>query len=1078
MDIHEYLGVLRRGLALIVLGTLLGVGAGFAVQSVAEPTYSATSRELLTNKTAGDISLSQSRIASYVLVASSGLVLQPVIDQLGLDTNVDALAARLNVVAPPQTVVIEITATAATPLEAQNIANTVSDVFAGVVADQLETTSGAIPTAATPAPTGSVVPTDPAAVPVAPTPTPTTTTLPNGTVVPIAPVTAPVRVVNLEEATLPSAPDSSNGTLMLLVGGVLGLALGLLLASLREAFDRRVRTPRDVTAVSDVPVIGQIVGDRAVWSGVLVARTGSRAAIAESFRSLRARFDHLRDHREHRSFVVTAAGPGQGATTVTANLAVALANTATSVVVIDADLRGGVLSRIFGVHADPGLTEVLTQRIDLDAALQWGGTSGLTVLPAGSGPVNPGELLATPAMRELLGELRRRFEVVLIDTPTIAAVTDAAVLGSFDSSTLLVIAQGSSTRPKLDDAISMLAAGGGAPVGIVLNRIPRRLPWRRRPAVVPAAARPRESSLPVQALPEQAQQMRAQQQPAERPEDRRETPTVAPAPIALQKLTPTPRDPRDPIVAQRLTEFDVRAAHRAPAAPPAPATPAVQASPSVEPVEATMQDPQPEPIEVIGAAGSVPAASVAAAPAAAPHAAAAHDIAADDDLADDARAVDLPAHNAPILAEAGEPGVDLTPPVFDPPLPAQLLFAGRPELPIGRRTPRHQAATAGSPGSAARDGSAADRDSAFSALPSMPADQARVAEPQPQPRPQPTAPASVSPVATSAEEAATPSPGARESAPVPEAAAPASETPASAPASPDAPPAPASRFAPDMSRWAPDPSVYAVARPPKPGTEGQVPDPGVSGTVVTTISIATSRRPTALTTPPPPISRLLPITSGTSVDAEARPSTTTPSAATPSGPTPSGPPATGTSRESPELEPIRVRPARPSRPPMPPLIVGRERSLAPDDSPRRQFTDDDTISPERVAQLRAERLLRQTSETPAAAVDSLLGEIGGVPRVEVLSTRPVPIADPSETPARRARESYELRSRELERAAAERLQREQQRLELGIREQLAYGKRELESVLENRLEDTILRPAQLALPASRRDDAADGPADD
>ena len=91
-------------------------------------------------------------------------------------------------------------------------------------------------------------------------------------------------------------------------------------------------------------------------------------------------------------------------------------------------------------------------------------------------------------------------------------------------------------------------------------------------------------------------------------------------------------------------------------------------------------------------------------------------------------------------------------------------------------------------------------------------------------------------------------------------------------------------------------------------------------------------------------------------------------------------------------------------------------------------------------------------------VGSLLGEIGGLPRVEVRAARAAAVTDTAPNPERQARESYELRARDLERAAHERLMREQQRLAVNIREQLAHDKRELESVLDNRLEDTVLRP--------------------
>ncbi|MEQ1737860.1 MAG: hypothetical protein ABL886_15815, partial [Rhodoglobus sp.] len=293
MDVHEYLGVLRRGVVFIVLGVLLGLLGGLAVQSMEGPSYSATSRDLVTNKTSGDLddwlqasNFTQGRIASYVLVASSGLVLEPVIAELGLDISVEDLSHQITVTAPPQTFIIEITATAPTPELARDIANAVSAEFADVVSNQLETTNGTPSTEATPTPGASATPAATAAA--TPTPTPSTTTLPDGTVVPISKPVAPVRIVNIEEAVLPTAPLPSNSGLLLVVGGVLGLAVGLLAASLREAFDRRVRGPKDIASVAHVPVLGDIPADRAVWTTPLVARSGAGAPIAEAFRALRA----------------------------------------------------------------------------------------------------------------------------------------------------------------------------------------------------------------------------------------------------------------------------------------------------------------------------------------------------------------------------------------------------------------------------------------------------------------------------------------------------------------------------------------------------------------------------------------------------------------------------------------------------------------------------------------------------------------------------------------------------------------------------------------------------------------------
>lgn len=899
MDIHDYLGVLRRGLALIALGTLLGAGAGFVALTVHGPTYSATTRELLTDTTVGDAIVDQSRVASYGLVASSALVLQPVIDQLGLTLSVDELASQITVASPRMSAVMEITATQATPQKAQVLANTISRVFAVVIADQLERAS---------------------------TPTPT----------------APVQVVNLARAEMPTTPDTSTGPILLLEGGVLGFGLGLLAAWFRGALDRRIRGPKDVSRVTDIPVVGEISADRGVRTNPLVARAGSRTAIAESFRALRAHLDHLRGRDGRRSFVLTAAGARQGTTTVTANLAVSLANTGASVVVVDADLRSPTLSRLFGIHGAAGLTEVLTGRATLDVALRSSVAGGVTVLAAGSAPSNPGELLATPAMRAVLTELRRRFEIVLIDTPTIAEVADAAVLGSFDGSTLLVVAQDSTTRPQLDDALGMLAAGGSIPVGLVLNSIPRRLRL--------GGSRPRRERQVRESFP------------ASQPWTALSTPPVA-------------------TVGQPVAEVAV-------------AAPVATAAPVQAPLPVATPEPAPTLAPVLATAPSLPT------PEAAPESESAFTFDAED-------------------------------PFFSPnPIPAELRVPEQVELPIGRRpvpAPATPASALGTP--AATDNPPTEQ-------PTFVAEPAAASTLVPDVR--------VASILDSAF-AALPTATAEE------------QRAGSLPVFDGPPPrtAPASRFAPDLTKFTPDPSVYAIAKAPEPGTEGVAPRSMVNGTIVNTISTdrATAARETSL--PRPPITRILP---------NAAPPVAVLPAAAPANEVAAPPPRRQIAAPVPE-------PVVPERQPAP---VASE--LEPEREPELLLVDrngsvldDETLSPARL------RALRDSSQP--APVGSLLGEIGGLPRVEVRAARPVPAMDQVTGPKDRARESYELRSRDLERAARDRLLREQQRLELSIREQLAHDKRELESVLDNRLEDTVLRPAVLDdFRAARAD--LDGPDDE
>ena len=555
MDIHDYLGVLRRGWALIVLGLVVGLAGGSFAQQLEVPSYSATARDLVTSQSSGvtDVNdtvqangLAAGRVASFVLVASSGLVLQPVIDELGLDLTVDELASQISVVSPPNTVVIETTATAETPALAQSIANAISETFSRVVAEQLE-------------PEPEVVE----------TPLPVVDA--NGTPIP-DPVVTVLRIVNIEEAELPTEPEQAVGPFFLVIGAIAGLGLGLVGASVREALDRRVRTRRDVATVTEAPVVGVLRRDRALRRTPLAGADRANGSVSESFRSLRTAIGHLRVRDRRSAFVVTAMGRGNGSTTVTANLAVAIAKTATTVVVIDANIASPELTAVLDARGSRGLTDVLAGRVTLDEALR-PGPHGTMVLSVGTHPGATAELLATAAMRDLLETLRERFDVVLVDAPALSVGTEATVLGSFGCATLLVVPAGAVIRPRLAETLATLAMGGQTPAGIILNRPPRRLPGRRVALPVakaklvaePRAAKPaREPKLSRPLAPARAKKVAA---PAVPPPVLYQPPSVyAPAaPAAPAAVTS-----HEPVTTGPITRIPFRIDGAEPSASPEP----------------------------------------------------------------------------------------------------------------------------------------------------------------------------------------------------------------------------------------------------------------------------------------------------------------------------------------------------------------------------------------------------------------------------------------------------------------------------------------------------------------------------
>ena len=284
---------------------------------------------------------------------------------------------------------------------------------------------------------------------------------------------------------LPTHPSSPNTRLYLALGAVVGLALGLGVALVRKQYDRRIRSTSDVTALTDVPVVGMLPAEQELenaesrlipsdYEGAHdTRRSSSTRQFDEAMRELRTNLEFLDVDNPPRAIVVTSAVPGDGKSTVAANLAVTIAETGRKVVLIDGDLRRPTMARSFGIPGEVGLTDLLAGRLDLEAVLQrWHDDSTLFLLPAGSIPPNPSELLGSASLRELISELTKQSATVIIDSPPLLPVTDAAVLTARNDGALVVISAGRTAIDELGGALDALDKVKGKPLGIVLNRVP------------------------------------------------------------------------------------------------------------------------------------------------------------------------------------------------------------------------------------------------------------------------------------------------------------------------------------------------------------------------------------------------------------------------------------------------------------------------------------------------------------------------------------------------------------------------------------------------------------------------------
>lgn len=433
MDLRGYLKVLQRRWISILVIMLATLAVTAAVTFLLTPKYTSSTRLFFGVQAAqsgSDLAqgstFAENQLTSYAQVATSPLVLQPVIDQLGLQTTPDLLAQKVSAFAPSDTVIIQVTVTDPNAAQSAKIANAVGQQLASVSSDLSPRRQD-----------GSQA----------------------------------VKATILAPAQVPTAPSSPNILRNLAAGLILGLLLGVAVAILRRVLDTKIRNEADLELVTDVPVLGVVPFDSDAEAHPVVIRDDPLSVRSEAVRRLRTNLQFVEAAEHSRSVVVTSAIPGEGKSTAALNLAASLSDAGLSVVLVDADLRRPSLARYVGIEGSVGLTTVLIGEATLDDVLQPWGDSSLRVLPSGQVPPNPSELLGSGAMADVLEQLTARFDMVLLDSPPLLPVTDGAILGRLAGTTLMVVGADRLHRSQLKGALESLATAGVNVAGVVLNKV-------------------------------------------------------------------------------------------------------------------------------------------------------------------------------------------------------------------------------------------------------------------------------------------------------------------------------------------------------------------------------------------------------------------------------------------------------------------------------------------------------------------------------------------------------------------------------------------------------------------------------
>lgn len=499
MELTTYLAIAWRRKWIIIISVIVTTIIATIATLLATPTYVATATVRVATFGSGaadssrtDINYSQLLMSTYSTILTSGSVRGEIKEQLGIET-FPQLTAEL----VPNTELMRIKAEATNPQTAQDIANKAAEVL---IAKSQELYSGGGQTAQeilkeqidqikteldearneydrllTDAPDDDVS-VSAVSQSIALKEKTYTTLLEQYEVVRVNEALRANAVSIVEPASKPGSPSNPRHDLNIVLGVVVGLIGGVILALVFENLDTTLYTTQQIEGVIKLPAIGQIPESKEPLK-IIQLDTAYQPEL-ESFRRLRTNILASDLDVFPTVMMVTSAERGEGKSTIAANLAISIAHSGRRVVLIDCDIRIPILHELFEQPNKRGLTDVLTGNTKLEDTLQDTSYSRLQLLTSGSIPPNPTELLGAQQMRDLLEELKANCDVVLLDTPALMSVTDAAVLVPQTDKVILVVARSRSRKDAIYTVRQQLRYVNAKAVDLVVNRTGKKSRYR------------------------------------------------------------------------------------------------------------------------------------------------------------------------------------------------------------------------------------------------------------------------------------------------------------------------------------------------------------------------------------------------------------------------------------------------------------------------------------------------------------------------------------------------------------------------------------------------------------------------
>lgn len=455
IDLREMIHILRSRCWIIIICFLIAVITSLTVNyKFLVPVYRAESTLFAgkePNKIAsldlGEFNLNQKLVVDYREIILSRLVTEQVINHLNLDMKVETFRSRVSVSTIKDSRFFKIAFESSDPVMAMDIVNALAQQVIIKAEDIIDIKN----------------------------------------------------VVVIDVAKLPQNPIKPNKKLNVAIASVLGVMMGAFLVFFMEFLDRTIKTEDDVQRYLQLNTIGEIPefqGEErnikkkffnfkdkksksikrlkiTTASESLISLLDPKAPASEAYRTLRTNIGYANIDKQVQTIVVTSSGPSEGKSTTVVNLAITMAQVGKKVLIIDADLRKPKLHRYLSLSNDYGLTDIIVNKypVEDDSIKVFGAVENLHVICSGSIPPNPSEILESKTMLELMESLKDSYDLILIDTPPVGQLTDAAIVGQNADGVVLVVSSGESNIDMAGHAKSALDKVNAKIIGAVLTKI-------------------------------------------------------------------------------------------------------------------------------------------------------------------------------------------------------------------------------------------------------------------------------------------------------------------------------------------------------------------------------------------------------------------------------------------------------------------------------------------------------------------------------------------------------------------------------------------------------------------------------